>query len=312
MIAEKCVQAAKNVMRLSKVPRFDSMIYLEKRSPFRLTILSVILVLLLGAIDVLTGFKLNFSLLYLVPVAMASWGISRRAGLFIAALSTLVLDLSNLAAGGTLAPPFVLAWNTLTQLLIFALMSLLLDALRYALEEERRYARTDPLTGVLNRRAFYEVVNSRILFARPVSPPFTLVYIDLDNFKPINDMFGHTTGDSALVTIAHTAANAIDPQDVFARLGGDEFILLTMETDPQALNGKVTHLQRELLAAMQAQEWPITFSIGVLTFRQPSGSVGQMITMTDRLMYQVKSSSKNAVAYAVFPDTPLAPPGYSA
>jgi diguanylate cyclase (GGDEF)-like protein len=288
-------------MRSRKFFFYASLVYLENQSRVKLVLLCVALVFLLGAIDYLTGFELNFSLFYLLPVAIISWGMGRRAGLLISALSVLIWSLSNLLAGEMYPSTFVVVWNTLTRLLVLIIMSLLLNALRRALDDERRLARTDPLTGVLNRRAFYELVNTRVLFARPEPLPCTMVYIDLDNFKEINDTFGHNTGDVVLTTIVHVISHQIGPQDALARLGGDEFVILLMETDSQALKETVGRLHRELLAAMQAQDWAVTFSIGVLTFLKPAASVSQMITLTDRVMYGVKSASKNAIAYAVFP-----------
>ncbi len=289
-------------MRRRKFLLYTSLLYLENQPRARLVFLSVVLVLLLGVIDYLTGFELTFSLFYLLPVSIVSWGVGRRAGLLIAALSVLIWSLSNLLAGETVSSTFIVVWNTVTRLLIFVVLSLLLNALRRVLDEERRHARTDPLTGALNRRAFYELVNTRILFARPTPPPCTLVYLDLDNFKVVNDTFGHNTGDVVLLTVVDTIAQNIGPEDAVARLGGDEFIILMMETDPQALTAVVARLQDGLLAAMRAQDWPVTFSIGVLTFLRPAASVGQMITLADRLMYRVKSGAKNAVAYGVFSD----------
>ncbi|MEZ0394828.1 MAG: GGDEF domain-containing protein [Anaerolineales bacterium] len=292
-------------MKSRKFILYTSLLYLENQSRPKLVVLSILLVLLLGAIDYLTGFELTFSLFYLLPVSIVSWGVGRRAGLLIAALSVLIWSISNLLTGEMFSSPFIIAWNTVTRLLILVIMSLLLNALRRVLDEERRHARIDPLTGALNRRAFYELVNTRILFARP-APPCTLVYLDLDNFKVVNDTFGHNTGDVLLVTVVDTIARHIGPQDAIARLGGDEFIILLMETEPQPLAETVTRLQYELLAAMRAQDWPVTFSIGVLTFLQPAASVGQMITLADRLMYRVKSAAKDGVIYDVFP--PSSPP----
>lgn len=289
-------------MKSKKFVLYTSLLYLENQSRLKLVILSVVLVLLLGAIDYLTGFELTFSLFYLLPVSIVSWGVGRRAGLLISALAVLTWSISNLLAGEIFSSTFVVVWNTVTRLLVFIVISLLLNALRRALDEERRHARTDPLTGALNRRAFYELVNTRILFARPTPPACTLVYLDLDNFKIVNDTLGHAAGDVVLVTVVDTIARQIGPEDAVARLGGDEFIILMMETDPQALTTAITRLQDELLAAMRAQDWPVTFSIGVLTFLRPAVSVGQMITLTDQLMYQVKAGSKNAVTYAVVPD----------
>ncbi len=281
---------------------FYALVHLESQSRVNLVIFSVLLVLILGAVDYLTGFKLTILLFYLLPVSIVSWEVGPLAGLSISALSTLTWGLSNILAGEAFSGAFIVAWNAVTMLFFFIAMSLVLSALRRSLDDERHLARTDPLTGVLNRRAFYEFVNTHILFSQSTPPGCTLVYLDLDNFKMINDTFGHSVGDIVLVTAVDTIALCLGSEDILARMGGDEFIILTMETEPQALTKKMAWLYRELTATMQAQEWPITFSIGVLSFHKPAASVSQMITLVDRLMYQVKSTSKNGVAYAAFPD----------
>ena len=294
-------------MKSGKLSFYTSLIYLEKQSKPRLVALSILLVILLGTIDYLTGFELTFSFFYLLPVAIASWGVGRYAGPFLSAFSAVIWIISNLLAGEAYSSAFVAIWNTLMRFIIFTIMSLLLHALRSAMEEERHLARTDPLTGALNRRAFYGIVTTKILFAKPTPPPCTLIYIDLDNFKPINDKFGHSTGDVVLTTVVRTIAGELGADETLARLGGDEFIILMNETDPAALKATVTNIQQVLLKAMQAQDWQVTFSIGVLTFLKPSGSVSQMITMADQLMYEAKSGTKNAVVYSVFPPPPAAP-----
>ncbi len=312
-------------MQRGKFVLYTSLVYLENQPQAKLIVLSFLLVSLLIAgltfgILALRGYSpvpLSFRarlflaffvasiiplVLLLLPIALISWGVGALAGLLASALSTLIWGFSNLLAGEMFSNVFIFAWNTVTRFLIFVVVSLLLSVLRHTLDEERRRARIDSLTGALNRRAFYELVNTRILFSRPTPPACTLVYLDLDNFKTVNDTFGHAAGDAVLVTVVDTIAQHLGPQDVVARLGGDEFIVLMMEIDPQTLAEVITRLQDDLTATMQAQEWPITFSMGVVSFREPAGGVGQMITLADQVMYRVKSGSKNAVAYAVFPD----------
>ncbi|MBN2386957.1 MAG: GGDEF domain-containing protein [Anaerolineales bacterium] len=288
-------------MKLRTVSFYASLVYLENQSRTRLVGLSALLTALLGTIDYLTGYEMSFSFFYLIPVAIVSWGVDRRAGLVVSAFSAALWATANFLAGEVYPNTFAAVWNTLMLMVFFIIISLLLHALRRAIDEERSLARTDPLTGALNRRAFYELVNSQILFVKPGPPSCTLVYIDLDNFKPINDEFGHAVGDIVLTAVVHALAGELRGEDALARLGGDEFILLLMETDRIALEAAITGLQQALHKAMQAQDWKITFSIGVMTFLQPPGSVSQMISLADQLMYRVKVSTKNAVAYATFP-----------
>ena len=184
----------------------------------------------------------------------------------------------------------------------FGVVTTLLHALRLVIKEEQTLASTDPLTGALNRRSFYEIINTKVLQATIQHSPYTIVYIDLDNFKRINDQIGHTVGDAVLRTVVDTLQGSIRSKDFLARLGGDEFALLLTETDEMEAKKVVERLQANLLAAMRAQDWNVTFSIGVLTFLSSLPNVNKMIGMTDQLMYQVKSRNKNGIIYSIYPE----------
>ena len=97
----------------------------------------------------------------------------------------------------------------------------------------RASSRSDPLTGVANSRVFLELLKREIARARRYKRPLTLAYLDLDNFKSVNDILGHAMGDKVLQTVVSTVNANIRVTDVVGRLGGDEFVLLLPETDMQ-------------------------------------------------------------------------------
>jgi len=275
---------------------------LEKLSAPALMLCSLGLVAILGGIDYLSGFELSFSFFYLIPVSIAAWGVGRNAGLEVSALSAITWATSNLFAGEVYPSIFIFVWNALTRLGFFSVVTILLHTLKQVIREEQYLASTDPLTGALNSRSFYEIINTKVLKAKIHKRPYTIAYIDLDNFKQINDQKGHTVGDAALKMVVTTIQNNIRDKDFIARLGGDEFALLLIETGEMDAKRVVERLHTKLLASMQAQDWDITFSIGVLTFLASPENVNKMIGLTDQLMYQVKSQSKNAVMYSIYHD----------
>jgi diguanylate cyclase (GGDEF)-like protein len=124
------------------------------------------------------------------------------------------------------------------------------------------------------------------------------LFIDLDNFKAVNDRFGHHTGDQVLRTVVDHTRNHLRKIDVIARIGGDEFVLLLPETGRESAQAVVSKLQEVLLEAMALNSWPITFSIGVLTCNIAPHSTDELLKMTDKLMYEVKCSSKNDIRHA--------------
>lgn len=171
-------------------------------------------------------------------------------------------------------------------------------ALKDALEREKDEARLDFLTKIANRRAFYEVGLREITRARRYNRPLTLLYIDLDNFKQVNDAFGHETGDELLVEVAATIRCNVRATDLVARLGGDEFALLLTETNREAGLVVTNKLRETLLRAMQERNWPVTFSIGMVSFTVPPASVEEMVKQADEVMYSVKQRGKNSIAAA--------------
>ena len=286
-------------MKYSKLSFYNSLIYIEKQSKIYLFSISLLLVFLLGVIDYLTGFRYSFSFFYLIPIAVTAWGVGRVSGLSVSIISAMTWAVSNYLAGEPF-DEFITIWNTLMRLGFFVVLTILLHSLRKVLEEERELSRTDPLTGALNRRAFYDIIATKTMFGQRKPSPCSLVYIDIDNFKQINDTLGHLTGDSVLVTVVETIHNNIRDKDFLARLGGDEFSILLTETDQSIAQLVTKRIQSKLTDAMKAQSWEITFSIGVLTFMHFPPSVGQMISKTDQLMYQVKAEGKDAIIYSLY------------
>ena len=168
--------------------------------------------------------------------------------------------------------------------------------LRGALEREKNVARIDFLTGVLNRRGFYEMAGTESQRSRRYKRPLSLVYVDIDNFKGVNDSLGHESGDELLTHVAAAIQGAVRGTDVVGRLGGDEFSVLLPETDHEKGMVVVEKVRRQLLESMRKRNWPVTFSVGVTSFRTAPESVDEMIREADRVMYSVKLKGKDAVA----------------
>ena len=255
---------------------------------------------LLGLMDYLTGFEISFSFFYLLPVSLCAWAISRNAGFVLSAASGATWLMANFLAGEQLSHPLIAYWNTLTRVGFFLVVSVLISHVHYLLDQERSLARTDFLTGALNSRAFYNTAGSEIARSTRYQRPLTILYIDLDNFKSVNDHLGHAAGDGVLQSVAHTITRSIRTIDSVARLGGDEFTVLLPETPDQAAKVIAPRLQQALLGEMKNNHWPITFSIGALTCDRPPLDVQQLIKLADQLMYSVKNTSKDAIVYSVY------------
>lgn len=287
-------------MRLNEVRIYRLLTTLEAVSKGWLNVIILGIVLSLGVVDYFTGVELSISFFYLIPVAMAAWVLGKYTGLTYSVLSATVWLISNSLSGQIFSNMFVGVWNTLIRFGFYGVVTILLAELRNALEEEQLLANTDPLTGALNRRSFNEIAEKKMIASEINRRPYTMVYIDLDNFKPINDQLGHAIGDLVLRTVVDTLQTQIRATDFLARLGGDEFAILLTDIGQEAAQRIVPRLQQALLENMKVQAWEITFSIGVLTVLIMPESVDEMVRLTDGLMYQVKTSGKNAIKYSVY------------
>jgi diguanylate cyclase (GGDEF)-like protein len=165
---------------------------------------------------------------------------------------------------------------------------------------EKDLARKDALTGAANRRSFFESALIEIDRMHRYKHAFSLAYIDLDDFKGLNDTMGHDTGDLVLRTVASTIIKNIRSTDIFARIGGDEFVLLLSETGIEQAQAVVDKLHAALDERMNRARWPVSFSIGVMTFIRSPSSVDELIKKADALMYAAKREGKNRVKYSVW------------
>lgn len=172
---------------------------------------------------------------------------------------------------------------------------------RKNLERElQRLATTDMLTGIANRRAFLECAESAYAHSRSNGEPLTLLMLDLDHFKTINDRFGHLEGDRALMAFAQAIKGQLRASDAVGRLGGEEFgVLLPVTTLAEGLEvaTRMLHSIRALeLTDDAGHSYRVTTSLGVSTFRQSDRSLRDMLDRADQALYLAKHRGRNQVA----------------
>ncbi len=271
--------------------------FLQRQPKWTIVTAGGILALALGCIDYLTGPDLSFVIFYLIPVFLVAWYADRSAGFAIALLSGIAWFSADVLSMPSGLHPLVTSWNVVTKIGFFLIVNHMVASQRWGLERERQMARRDHLTGVANSRHFAEVASQEIRRAGRYQHPFTLAYLDIDDFKRVNDTEGHSAGDALLVAVASSIRDAIRSTDVIARLGGDEFAVLLPETGFDASAVVIRKVFEGLHAAVSRKEWPVTFSIGVVTFVTPPESTDSMIRTADKVMYAVKHGGKNRVLH---------------
>ena len=285
----------KNGMTLEQLIRFKA----GPRQRWLIILAACLGVLLIGAAHHLTGPRIGLYPFYLAPILIVTWFVGPRWGAATALLSIvswLAVDIHLVAEW-----PYeeIVILNEVIRFGMYMLLVVVAWQWRRALDREVAFARVDILTQLPNRRAFFERTNVELERARRYGHPLTAIMMDLDNFKAVNDTLGHQRGDELLCCVSDTLRDATRMSDVIGRLGGDEFALVLPETGPEAAMAFADKLRGELLGAMQRANWPVTFSLGVATFRSMPANVDQLLKPADALMYAVKQEGKNKIKQAV-------------
>jgi diguanylate cyclase (GGDEF)-like protein len=259
------------------------------------------LLCLVGVVDYLTGYEVSFSLFYLIPIALIAWFTTAKLGMVFAVASAIVWLIADIVSGAVYSHQIIYLWNSAVRLCFFSLTVFSLELIK-VLEREKSFARMDYVTGTLNTRYFHALAQREIDRSSRYRYPFTIAYIDADNFKTVNDSFGHVTGDKVLYAVADCMQRHLRKTDIVARVGGDEFAILLPEVEVSLAKAVISKMHRKLLEEMQKNNWPVTFSIGVMSFTDAPSSVNEMLNMVDRLMYSVKHKGKNNINFASYPD----------
>ena len=223
-----------------------------------------------------------------------------------ASASTAVFTIGRgiLGAFTDLYPSFLTPhpWNIAAMISANVSLLLLNIALLIAWRQEaemalRQMSVTDPLTGVHNRRGWYEVAVPLIAQTNRLDQPLALLMLDLDHFKQINDTHGHSVGDQALQLMGRVLSQGRRGSDVVARLGGEEFAVLLPMADQAAAHSLDQRL-RNLLADMVPSTLPcaLNFSSGLAMLQRPGESLEQLMTRADAALYSAKHSGRGQIA----------------
>ena len=252
-------------------------------------------IVFVGILDLVTGVEVRMYPLYFLPLSVGAWTMGRRGAWAGSVLAAVAWYVSNRLAGLNYTNQVIWAWNLAAQTFAFLTVSLLIARMRYLLDFEGTSARTDALTGLDNRRAFYERLEQVTALARRHAHPVTIAYLDLDNFKSVNDLLGHRRGDDLLRAVAQALRAALRRSDRAARVGGDEFVVCLPETGEAGARVVLDRVFESMRSAIHAPPCSVSVSIGAVAWSKPPSTVEGMILAADELMYDVKRTGKNAV-----------------
>ena len=267
------------------------------------TAATVIAVLAIGWIDYVTGPEIGLSLLYLIPVAIAGWYAGVTVAIFVGAAAGSVWLAADVAWRNSETAIAISVWNAFTRYVIyisqgvlFALVHRDREKLRRLAARESSLARTDTRTQLPNARAFMEMLEAELRAARESGEAMCVAYLDLDNFKQVNDRYGHAAGDEVLQNVAAAIQRSIRGHDVAARLGGDEFAVLLRGVDPnvaQSVGERISARIREIGTRYAEAALGVTLGVAYLSSLPESASA--ILQAADGAMYVGKTSGKGRV-----------------
>ncbi|MBU6475490.1 MAG: GGDEF domain-containing protein [Alphaproteobacteria bacterium] len=166
-------------------------------------------------------------------------------------------------------------------------------------DELMRLAATDPLTGAFNRREFKALADEESLRANRYNRPLSIMMLDLDHFKRLNDTYGHAAGDKALQRFTTLCCNALRTIDIFGRWGGEEFVTLLPETDAEGaviIAERLRKLVNQSLLVFNEHKISITASIGIAQYRAGELTVEGPLSRADSAVYDAKKAGRNRIS----------------
>jgi len=252
------------------------------------------MLLLLGALRTATDAELAFASLAVLPVLVIAWIGGKTHGLFAAFLAAAMWAVGDIASGRQFSAPWIPWANAVTRLMTYSLVVILAAQLRVLLEREHEHATQDALTGLQNRRAFLEAGASECERAMRYAHSLAVVFLDLDDFKQLNDTQGHDVGDGALRATARALRDALRSSDRVARLGGDEFAVLLPEIEYAAAIEAGHKISAAVTSALRDFP-PVKGSVGVAWFGEVDRRFSAMLKAADEVMYEAKESGKDDV-----------------
>lgn len=236
----------------------------------------------------------RFGILYVIPVLLVTWTDGLIWGVVFGIASVALRETVALDQMPVDTP---LPWRIANAAAYVAVLAVAIAGLRNLRRSQAQLAQlviSDQLTNVLNARAFADRLSEELDRNRRYPRPLALLYMDLDNFKIINDSHGHQTGDAVLRLVADAMRSSVRHSDIVGRLGGDEFAVLMPETDAPLADAAAKRLVAGLRNVFKGTP-NVTASIGVVSCTATDASTDDLLRRADQAMYDAKKMGKDRV-----------------
>ncbi|WP_320820916.1 GGDEF domain-containing protein [Thalassolituus sp.] len=276
--------------------------------PMMLWIITLVSMMMFAAPALRSIIMLGFLNVLAFGVFRLSWREFIGVSLYTVACYTLVVFGINYTRSGTLMPELEALTGIafLTSIFVYALTGREFTVLRRAYREKNQELRralarieelavTDELTGLNNRRYLLRTLEKQRALSNRESLPFVLAFVDIDNFKTVNDDHGHRIGDQVLAELSHLLRVSIREVDLAARYGGEEFVLLLSGLSLEAASSVLERIRISIESSKLSEaELTLTVSIGVAQYH--NGEEGdELLNRADRLLYKAKRAGRNRV-----------------
>ena len=259
-----------------------------------MVLIAITLTILLGALDVATSIEMHFLLLYLVPIFLGTWFVSRDVGVSLAIFGSLAWSVADFLIGRANSSPWIAYWNLLMRTGVFVAFAFTQASLKSKLDELSHLASRDFLTGLPNGRAFYELAAKEMSRASGLEP-MTLACIDVSGIQSVNERLGYPTGDQVMCAIAHTIRQTVARPDLVGRLAGTTFALLLPKTASSGANVVLEQLHDALNGDRRRYAHPLNFYISAVACTKAPRTVAELMQEADSQMIRMKNAKKDFI-----------------
>jgi diguanylate cyclase (GGDEF)-like protein len=236
----------------------------------------------------------RLGILYVIPVLIVAWNDGLGWGVGFALATSLLRFLVGIDQVPAETPMIARLVNEAAYLAVVGVAITGLSQLRRTQAQLQLLATHDPLTNVLNARAFSNELAQELGRNRRYGRPLALIYLDLDDFKKVNDVHGHATGDAVLRLVADATRSAVRQADIVGRLGGDEFAVLMPETEGTVAHAAANRLAGGIRTVFRGTP-SVTASIGVVSVTGSEAGTDELLRKADQAMYEAKRGGKDRV-----------------
>ncbi len=256
------------------------------------------LVLGLTALKLTIGHSVTVIDLLFIPVVWVGWFASARWYGYALAAAAAASSAVVAVLAETHASLAAAAVSGLARFALYVVVLALLGMMRRERAAHQRAATTDQLTGAANSRAFRTIAAAEVERAQRYGHELSLAYLDIDDFKAINDRLGHPEGDRVLLEVSHMMRSVVRSVDTVARVGGDEFAILMPETRAGDAVTVVERVRLETARLSTGDGGRVSCSIGLVTFARPPESLTELVAAGDELLYRAKENGKDRIERA--------------